>query len=245
MKAPGLLLSLLTFWWSIPFFILALLNHPLGEHIKSFIPFFLIFAVTILLGMLLSTLGFFQKRWKNSSKVGKYFLLCIAYLANGFIVGFLINYLRGRGLVEYFGSDPEGSILMMFPPTILGYFLIGLGFVFVSDWVKFFYYRRKGIKGPEAEGLTPGDGSEETPQHSSGYDHSKGMVIGALIGFALGFLIGVIINPPFSGIAQTSSDIQGLVYFSWFALGIAGLILGSVIGTFNFWKVFSRKTGRI
>jgi hypothetical protein len=59
------------------------------------------------------------------------------------------------------------------------------------------------------------------------------ILIGGAAGFVFGFLLGMLINPPFTGMTETSSDVQGLVYFSWFGIGAAGGILGSVAGLVN------------
>lgn len=169
--------------------------------------------------------------------------MCGIYAVNVIIIFILIEYLYARRVVEYFGADPEGSILMLLGPTMIGYFLIGLAYVFISDWLKFFstYFFRRGVRKPG--GSEPGSKNFSSPvtgKSSSGYDPKKGMGVGALVGFAAGFLVGILINPPFPGITNTSSDGQGLVYFSWFFLGMAGLIVGSVLGVLDFRKLISR-----
>jgi hypothetical protein len=66
------------------------------------------------------------------------------------------------------------------------------------------------------------------------------MFLGAVIGFFIGCTMAIILNPPFQGISQTSSDVQGLVYFSWFAAGMIGSIIGIFIGLINFKNLWSR-----
>ena len=63
------------------------------------------------------------------------------------------------------------------------------------------------------------------------------MVIRGAIGFVFGFLAGMLVNPPFAGMTQTSSDVQGLTYMSWFGLGIAGGVLGTLAGVVDFRKL--------
>jgi gas vesicle protein len=63
------------------------------------------------------------------------------------------------------------------------------------------------------------------------------MLIGGTVGFVVGFLVGLLINPPFSGMTTTSSDVQGLIYFSWFGLGVVGGVIGSVAGLIDFRKL--------
>ena len=76
--------------------------------------------------------------------------MCGIYAVNVIIIFILIEYLYARRVVEYFGADPEGSILMLLGPTMIGYFLIGLAYVFISDWLKFFstYFFRRGVRKP-------------------------------------------------------------------------------------------------
>ena len=67
------------------------------------------------------------------------------------------------------------------------------------------------------------------------------MVIRGAIGFVFGFLAGMLVNPPFSGMTQTSSDVQGLTYFTWFGLGVSGGVLGTLAGVVDFRKLRGEK----
>jgi uncharacterized membrane protein YfcA len=40
----------------------------------------------------------------------------------------------------------------------------------------------------------------------------------------------MILNPPFAGIKNTSSDVQGLVYWSWLVASGIGMVLGAFAG---------------
>ena len=46
-------------------------------------------------------------------------------------------------------------------------------------------------------------------------------------GGVIGWITGMFINPPFKGITTTSSDVQGLVYFSWLMSSGVGMVLGA------------------
>jgi len=63
------------------------------------------------------------------------------------------------------------------------------------------------------------------------------MMVRGAVGFVFGFLIGMLVNPPFSGMTETSSDVQGLTYFTWFGLGVAGGVLGTLAGLVDFRKL--------
>jgi UDP-N-acetylmuramyl pentapeptide phosphotransferase/UDP-N-acetylglucosamine-1-phosphate transferase len=67
------------------------------------------------------------------------------------------------------------------------------------------------------------------------------MLIGGGVGFVFGFLVGMLVNPPFSGMTKTSSDVQGLTYISWFGLGIVGGIMGTLIGLVDLGKLRRKK----
>ena len=66
-------------------------------------------------------------------------------------------------------------------------------------------------------------------------------LIGGAVGLVLGFFIGMLINPPFSGMTATSSDVQGLTYFSWFGFAVMGGIIGTIAGVIDFRKFRSKK----
>jgi hypothetical protein len=67
------------------------------------------------------------------------------------------------------------------------------------------------------------------------------MLIGGAVGFVLGFLVGMLVDPPFSGMTATSSDVQGLTYFTWFGLGVAGGVMGTIAGVIDFRKLRAEK----
>jgi drug/metabolite transporter (DMT)-like permease len=67
------------------------------------------------------------------------------------------------------------------------------------------------------------------------------MLIGGAVGFVFGFLVGMLINPPFSGMTETSSDVQGLTYFTWFGLGVLGGVLGILAWLVNYRKLRGEK----
>jgi len=49
-------------------------------------------------------------------------------------------------------------------------------------------------------------------------------------GAVIGWLAGMAITPPFKGITTTSSDVQGLVYFSWLMSSGVGMVIGAIAG---------------
>jgi hypothetical protein len=60
------------------------------------------------------------------------------------------------------------------------------------------------------------------------------MLIRGAVGFVFGFFGGMLLNPPLSGMTETSSDVQGLTCFTWFGFGVAGDVLGPLVGLMDF-----------
>jgi len=67
------------------------------------------------------------------------------------------------------------------------------------------------------------------------------MLIGGAVGFVLGLLAGMLINPPSSGMTTTSSDVQGLTYFTWFGVAVIGAVVGTTVGVVDFRKLRAQK----
>ncbi len=61
------------------------------------------------------------------------------------------------------------------------------------------------------------------------------------VGFLFGFLAGMLINPPFSGMTTTPSDVQGLTYFTWFGVAVIGAVVGTIVGVIDFRKLLAQK----
>ena len=70
------------------------------------------------------------------------------------------------------------------------------------------------------------------------------MLIRGAVGFGFGFLAGMLVNPPFSGMTEKSSDVQGLTYFTWFGLGVVGGVIGTIAGVIDFRKFRTEKNKR-
>ena len=70
------------------------------------------------------------------------------------------------------------------------------------------------------------------------------MLVGGSIGFVIGFLAGILVKPPYTGIAATSSDVQGLIYFKWLVFGGIGSVLGIIVGMLDFRKFRAKKNKR-
>ncbi len=61
----------------------------------------------------------------------------------------------------------------------------------------------------------------------------KRIFFGGFLGFILGFGIAFLRNPPYKGIWETPSDVQGLVVASWFVCGGLGAVVFALAGFFK------------
>ena len=62
----------------------------------------------------------------------RYLIISIAYTANMTIILKITFYLRSELILDYFGGDPEGSIGMVFIPSIYGYYVLGAIYALVA-----------------------------------------------------------------------------------------------------------------
>ena len=125
MKRSSLVLLFITLWWVIPFFVRDLLAY-------SFIPYFtshLLYLVTIAISIVCAiTLGFIDGKkdlWNRYEFWGKYLIVIGAYAAQIILIFFVIIFLGSNRLLKYYGGDPEGSVGMLFFPSIVFYLVIG------------------------------------------------------------------------------------------------------------------------
>jgi hypothetical protein len=123
---PGRYLMMMTYWWVMPFLIIALGRFPPGKHQASYYPFAVALAIPALLGVICNRLENRYGYWRRSGFWKRYFLLNGWYALNvGLILGVTLT-LDYFHLVRYFGGDPEGSFGMLYLPSVLGYLVLGL-----------------------------------------------------------------------------------------------------------------------
>jgi hypothetical protein len=132
---PAICVMLMTLWWAVPAFFIQLQNYQFNKYLSSYIIYYVIFGITLVYGVLLTKDKKAQK-WKELSIRQKFFWLCSRYAINIALMLLCVGVLSHFHLLDYFGSDPEGSIGMLFVPSALAYFLPGLLVCFLMDWGK-------------------------------------------------------------------------------------------------------------
>ncbi len=123
------------FWWSIPALVIQLQHYQFNKYTSSYIIYYVIFGITLVYGALL-TKDKKAQTWEELSIRQKFFWLCSRYAINIALMLLCVAGLSHFHLLDYFGSDPEGSIGMLFVPSALAYFLPGLLVFFLVDWWK-------------------------------------------------------------------------------------------------------------
>ncbi len=122
---PGYWLMILTCWWPLLFFLVAIGKYPLIEYLSSYYLYFIIFGVSIITGLLINLV---EKRFSFWNRIGhwrKYLIVCIAYTLNMAVIFTVAGFLQSKNILDFFGGDPEGSIGMLFMPSIFVYFILG------------------------------------------------------------------------------------------------------------------------
>jgi len=112
-------------WWIAPFFIVALLSRPIGENIRSYLPFFISFIVFAAAGCLL---GFLDARfgfWTRAGLWKRGLILVIGYAATAITALLLTIIVDYYGLISYFGGDAAGSFGLLYIPSIIFYAVAG------------------------------------------------------------------------------------------------------------------------
>jgi hypothetical protein len=132
---PAIYMMLMTLWWAVPAFLIQLQHYQFNKYPSSYIIYYVIFGVTLVFGALLIIDKKAQK-WEELSIRQKFFWLCSRYGINIGLMLLLVGVLSHFHLIDYFESDPEGSIGMLFVPSALAYFLPGLLVCFLIDWGK-------------------------------------------------------------------------------------------------------------
>jgi len=85
------------------------------------------FAQTSIMSFAANLLNIKLSYWGKIGYWIKYIISCSLYSVNIFLSLFVIDFFhfRIRGVIEFFGTDPEGSIVLYFIPTVPFYWLIG------------------------------------------------------------------------------------------------------------------------
>jgi hypothetical protein len=133
---PSVVLIVMTLWWLIPFFVRDLVDHPINKFEASYNYYWIIFATTLFVSILIFIFESLKGKWKGLTGWGKYFYCVGAYFLNSIIISMIST--PSIVQIEYFGADPEGSVGMLFFPMAVLYFLSGAFIYFTIKAIKKF-----------------------------------------------------------------------------------------------------------
>jgi hypothetical protein len=127
---PGLHLMGMASWVVLTFIASVVVCGPLwGAYWNSFVEYYVVFAVFLSAAALMTFLEWTLEIWARHG-----FLVRWLYLLGFYAAGFpailkLSSFLDSCGIkIEYFGSDPEGSFMMLYLPTLVLYSVVGFVF---------------------------------------------------------------------------------------------------------------------
>ena len=142
---PGSHLIAITWGWIIPFFLMAVAYDGLRDQ-KSYTPFWVAFGITFTLGTLSTVVELATGLWRRSPGWLRFLLLGGLYFINIYAIVDITVYLDQIGKVAYFGGDACGSFGMLYWPSVIMYFLIGLPIVAIRS-----LYRRYWVSRPKRQ----------------------------------------------------------------------------------------------
>jgi hypothetical protein len=124
---PSLVLLAMTLWWTVPAFILELLAHPFREYFSSHLQYLITIAMCLIWSLVLGIVDAANPLWQKSGYWGRFILVWVFYLLQMTTTLAVFLSLVSSRTIDYYGADPEGSIGMLFLPSVAFYFLLGLG----------------------------------------------------------------------------------------------------------------------
>jgi hypothetical protein len=131
LKGPGKYLVLMT-WWILVCFVIQLYSYPVASYLSSYLIYLIAFIFTICGAALLNLLESRFELWSHRGLCGKLILLTIAYTATiganliAIMIFDSLNYHLRYGLDLYFGGDAGGSFGLLYVPSIVIYWGIGM-----------------------------------------------------------------------------------------------------------------------
>jgi hypothetical protein len=122
----GKYLLIMTCWWILPFMAINLSEYSLLENLSSYFTYFIPFIVTGIFSLLSGQVEAQTGWWSRAGFWKKYLVINGLYIVNISLIIMVTITLHDRGLLRYFGGDPEGSFGMIYPWTVPLYLLAGL-----------------------------------------------------------------------------------------------------------------------
>lgn len=125
-RRPGVLLALMTLWWVLPLFAINLAAHAFPTSLRSHLLYLPVILICAAFSAAMGACRPVNDIWHAAGPWKRYFMLCTAYALQMAVTLIVVLTLDAYGLIGYYGGDPEGSIGMLFIPSVLLYFFTGM-----------------------------------------------------------------------------------------------------------------------
>jgi hypothetical protein len=115
----------MTCWWILPFAGINLAQFPLWENLASYYAYFIPVIVTGIFSIICGQVEAPTGWWSRAGFWKKYLVIIGLYTLNIILIIALTITLHDKGVLSFFGGDPEGSFGMIYPWTVILYLLAG------------------------------------------------------------------------------------------------------------------------
>ncbi len=130
-SSPALLLLMMSLWWVLPVFAIHLFRHPFAEYFSSHLLYLVVIGIALLTAAGASVANAMIPRWEDAGPWEKYYWLAAAYTIQMIVTLTITLILDAYHLIRYYGGDAAGSIGMLFIPSVIFYFIVGV----IGRWV--------------------------------------------------------------------------------------------------------------
>lgn len=138
-RHPGVTMLAMTLWWVLPLFAVNIMAHPFLPHLQSHLLYIVIIMFSVSAAISLSTVRTTTNVWGDATNWGRYHLLCTAYTIQMIVTLLIVLVLDAFRLIGHYGGGPEVSVEMLFIPSALLYFVLGVFVRWgcnVGNWIR-------------------------------------------------------------------------------------------------------------
>lgn len=123
-------------WWAFIAIIPRLFAYDLTYYFSSYLPLIIPITVTLIVSLSINLLDSIYLLWNQWGIWKKYLILMGAYALINIVSLIIISILSTYRMLDYFGGDPEGSIGMLYLPSIFFYGIVGAIILIINKLVK-------------------------------------------------------------------------------------------------------------
>jgi len=129
----------MTLWWVVPLFVVNIMTHPSLLHMQSHMVYIVIIFLSASAAFTLIAISAATNIWAYATNWGRYHILCTVYTIQMIFTLLIVLALNACRMIGYYGGDPEGSVGMLFIPSTLLYFVLGVFVRWgckVDEWIR-------------------------------------------------------------------------------------------------------------